>query len=436
MLLGVVDTVMVGHASPEDLAGVAVGNIFFFACVVFGMGVLFSLDPVVSQAVGAGDPVARARGVQRGIILATALAVVGMLALLLAEPVLILFRQPAEVIPLAAGYARACALGVFPFYLFVVVRQTLQAQSRVAPILVAIVVANVVNVVFNWMFVFGHLGAPAMGAVGSGWASSLSRIVMAGSLLWLSWPVIRGDLRPFRPESLRWDPMRRMVRLGTPIGLQMGMEYGAFGLSGMLMGLLGTISVAGHQIALNLASLTFMVPLGVAQATAVLVGQGVGAADPGRARRAATGGLLAGAAFMTLTMLLFILVPGPLARLYSSDVAVVTLAVALLPIAGVFQVADGLQAVAAGVLRGVGDTRVPMLVNLFGFWLVGLPLGGWLAFRRGVGPAGIWWGLALGLAVVAVLLLARIRRRMRKGLKRVVMDDDDPAHPLPTDGEP
>jgi MATE family multidrug resistance protein len=425
MLLGVVDTVMVGHASPQDLAGVAVGNIYFFACVVFGMGVLFSLDPVVSQAVGAGDEAARARGVQRGVLLASALAVAGMLALLLAEPVLIVFRQPAEVIPLAAGYARACALGVFPFYLFVVVRQTLQAQSRVTPILLAIVAANLVNVLFNWAFVFGNLGSPAMGAVGSGWASSLSRIVMAACLLLLSWPLIRGDLRPFRPESLRWAPLRRMLRLGTPIGLQMGMEYGAFGLSGMLMGLLGTISVAGHQIALNLASLTFMVPLGVAQATAVLVGQGVGGSDPGRARRAAVGGLLAGAGFMTVTMLMFILAPGPLARLYSSDAAVVTLAIALLPIAGVFQVVDGLQAVAAGVLRGVGDTRVPMLVNLVGFWVVGLPLGGWLAFRRDAGPAGIWWGLALGLAVVAALLLARIHRRMHGALERVIMDDDD-----------
>ena len=425
MLMGVVDTIMVGHVSPEDLAAVALGNIYFFAGAIFGMGLLFSLDPVVSQAVGAGDEEAQARAVQRGLVLALVLSGLTGLILLLAEPVFVLARQPEAVIPRAAGYAVATIPGVLPFYGFIVLRQTLQAQGRVNPILAAIVVANLLNVFFNWVLVYGNLGMPAMGAVGSGWASSLSRFVMAGTLVAVTWGSFRHKLRPWRPETLRLRPMVRMVRLGAPIGVQMGMEYGAFGLAGVLMGVLGTVSMAGHQIALNLASLTFMVPVGISQATAVLVGRGVGAQDPDRARRAALGGVLVGGGFMTLPMMIFLTLPGPLARLYSSDAAVVALAATLLPIAGVFQVADGVQVVAAGVLRGVGDTRVPMVLNLLGFWLVGLPVGVYLAFPRLMGPRGLWWGLALGLGVVAVLLVLRIRSRLAGELARLVVEDDE-----------
>jgi len=425
MLMGVVDTIMVGHVSPADLAAVALGNIYFFASAVFGMGLLFALDPVVSQAVGAGDGEAVARAVQRGLLLAVGLTGVAALLLSVAEPALTLLRQPPEVIPKAAGYARATIPGILPFYLFVVLRQTLQAQGRVLPILAAIVVANLANVLFNWVLVYGNLGAPALGAVGSGWASSLSRGVMALSLLGIAWVLLRPHVRPFRPESMRWKPMVRMLRLGAPIGAQMAMEYGAFGLAGLLMGLLGTIAVAGHQIALNLAALTFMVPWGVSQATAVLVGRGVGAEDPDRARRAAVGGLILGAGFMTLTMVVFFTVPGPLARIYSGDPPVLALAATLLPIAAVFQVFDGIQVVALGILRGVGDTRAPMILNLLGFWAVGLPLGIALAFPGEMGPHGLWWGLAAGLAVVAVLLLARTRRRLTGELQRLETGDED-----------
>lgn len=424
MLMGFVDTVMVGRVSPVDLAAVALGNIYFFACVVFGQGVLFALDPVVSQAVGAGDQIALARGVQRGLVLGVVLSLLAGGLLFWAEPVLLALRQPPDVVPLAAGYARASIPGIVPFYLFVVLRQTLQAQGRLAPILTAIVVANAGNVLFNWMFVYGNLGAPALGAVGTGWASSLSRTVMGLGLLALTWTLLRDYIRPFRPESIRVRPLGRMVRLGAPIGLQFSMEYGAFGVAGLLMGLLGTIPMAGHQIALNLASLAFMVTLGVSQAAAILVGRGVGAGDPDRARRAASGGLLTGTGFMVLTMLLFWLLPEPLARLYSGDREVVLLAASLLPIAAVFQVVDGIQVVAAGVLRGVGDTRVPMWANLFGFWVAGLPVGAALAFRAGMGPRGIWWGLAAGLTVVAGLLLGRIRSRLGGELIRLSLDED------------
>jgi MATE family multidrug resistance protein len=422
---GVVDSIMVGHVSPVDLAAVALGNLYFFAAVVFGMGTLFALDPVISQALGADDDEAVARGFQRGIALALVLSLVGTAVMLPAHAVLAALRQPAELVPVAAGYVLATAPGVLPFYLYLVQRQTLQAMGRMRPIVWAMVVANLANVGFNWVLIYGKLGFPAMGAVGSGWASTLSRALMAVTLLVLAWPELAPHLRPFRREVRRWAPMARLIRLGAPTGAQLQLEFGAFAAAGLLMGLIGTVAVAGHQVALNLASLTFMVPLGVAQAAAVLVGRSVGQADPPAARRAAGAGLLVGGGFMTLTAALFLLLPGPLARIYSSDLPVVSLAMVLLPIAGIFQVFDGLQVVASSALRGVGDTRAPMLVNLLGFWVLGLPLGLVLAFPLGLGARGIWWGLALGLAVVALLLLVRVRSRFGRDLRRVLIDDSD-----------
>ncbi len=422
MMQGVVDSIMVGRVSPTDLAAVALGNVYFFAAVVFGMGTLFTLDPVVSQALGAGDEEGVARGAQRGVFLAVALAVLASTLLLTAEPVLTLLRQPADVVPIAAGYASAAAWGVLPFYLYVVQRQVLQAMGRLRPILWAIFVANLANVVFNWVLVFGNLGAPRLGAVGAGWASSGSRLVMALMIAAFAWPRLKGYLLPLRPETLRWKPIERMLRVGAPTGVQFQLEFGAFAAAGLSMGLLGTVAVAGHQVALNLASLTFMVPVGVAQAVAVLVGRAVGREDPWAARRAAGAGLVVGAGFMVFTALAFLLLPGPLARLYSPDAAVIALGASLLPIAGIFQVADGVQVVSAAALRGIGDTRAPMLINLLGFWVIGLPVGLGLAFSAGLGPPGVWWGLAIGLAVVAVLLGRRVRVRLGRDLRRLVFD--------------
>ena len=429
MSLGAVDTLMVGRVSAPDLAAVALGNVYFFSCVIFGMGVLFALDPVIAQAMGAGDHEGIARGLQRGLLLATLLAVLASILLLPAHAALTFARQPAEVVPLAAGYALATIPGILPFYVFTALRQTLQAMGRVAPIVWTILIINVVNAFLNWVLIYGNLGAPALGAVGTGWASSISRFLMVGALLAFSWPALRPYLNRFRPEALARAPMVRMVRLGVPIGLQMQFEFGAFGLAGLMAGWLGTVAVAGHQIALNLSAMTFMVPVGIGQATAVLVGQAVGRADPPGARRAAVGGLMLGVGFMGCTAVLFTLAPTLLARAYTPEVAVVALAASLLPIAAVFQVFDGIQIVSASILRGVGDTRVPMIVNLVGFFALGLPVGTLLAFQGEMGARGIWWGLAAGLAMVALLLALRVRQRMGRELRRIVFEDDPGTNP-------
>jgi MATE family multidrug resistance protein len=297
-------------------------------------------------------------------------------------------------------------------------------MDRVRPIVLAIVVANLVNVALNWVLVFGRLGFPALGPIGTGWASTFSRWTMLLVLGLLTVGRLRPYLRPAGRVVLEPRPLWRMIRLGAPVGAQFQAEMGAFALVALLMGWLGTAQMAGHQVAINLASLTFMVPVGIAQAGAVRVGQAVGRGDPAAARQAVKSSLLSGAAFMTCTAVLFLTFPDFLTDLYTSEPQVVAVAVALIPIAGVFQVFDGLQAVSAGVLRGIGDTTAPFVANLGAFWMIGLPVGIWLGFRTGAGPAGLWWGLTLGLALLALFLLLRVRFKMRRELQRIVIDDE------------
>jgi len=260
--------------------------------------------------------------------------------------------------------------------------------------------------------------------VGAAWGTSISRWFMLVALAVLGWGLLRPALRPLRRDAFAIGPLIRFLRIGAPIGAQQWLEFGVFGAAGLLMGLMGTVAVASHQVALQLAALTFMIPVGVAQATGVIVGQAVGRSDPEGARRAVGAGLATVTAFMTGTAIMFLTLPGPLARVFSSDPTVVAAAAALLPIAGVFQVFDGLQVAGAGALRGIGDTRVPMILNLVGFWLIGLPACVVLGFVRGMGPQGVWWGLALGIGVVGVLLMFRIRRRFGRELRRLVIDEE------------
>jgi MATE family multidrug resistance protein len=423
MLMGVVDTIMVGRVSAAALAAVALGNMYFFAISIFGMGVLFSLDPIIAQALGARDELAVRRGLQRGLVLSLVLTVPITLALLTVRPVLELVNQPADVIPNAAGYVYRNALSVWPFYVFVVLRQTLQAHHRVLPIGLTILAANILNVALNYAWIYGNFGFPAMGVIGSAWATAASRWFMAIVLLALGWSTLKRYFAERAPNLLDLGPLWRMLRLGLPIGTQMMLEGGAFNIMALLMGWLGVVQVAAHQIALNLASLTFMVPLGVASAAAVIVGHAVGRGDAEGVRRSTFASLVVGAGFMLCTGVLFIAAPELLARLYTPDAAVIALAALLLPIAGVFQVFDGLQVVAIGLLRGLGDTRTPMIVNVVGFWCLGMPVSLWLGFGLDYGAQGLWWGLVVGLIVVAVFLILRVHRREQHGLERVIIDE-------------
>lgn len=430
--LGLVDTIMVGHVSATALAAVALANLYMFGISIFGLGVLFSLDAIVSQALGANDELAVARGLQRGLLLAIVLAVPTSLLLLLVEPVLTLVRQPPEVIPFVTGYVYRIVPAMVPFYAFIVLRQTLQAHHRMGPVVVTIIVINLLNAILNYAWIFGHFGFPALGVLGSAWATCVSRWLMALLLLATGWRYLSRYLRVLAPRVLRPEPLGRMFRLGAPIGGQMMLEWGAFGLVGLLMGWLGVAQVAAHQVALNLASLTFMVPMGIGSAAAVMVGHAVGREDPDGVRRASVAALVVAAGFMVVAALLFIVLPAELAGLYTNSAEVIALAALLLPIAGLFQVFDGLQVVSMGLLRGLADTRVPMLVSVVGFWCIGIPVSLWLGFARDLGAPGLWWGFVAALGMVAIILLARLKHLERREVIRVIIDEyayDDSAGP-------
>ena len=419
MAMGTVDTMFMGRVSGQAVASVAIGHTYFWVTVILGIGILFALDPLITQAVGADDEPSIARAVQRGFILAVALAALTCLLLVPGEQVLRFLRQPPEVIPDAARFARASIAGILPLYCFVVVRLMLQARRRVAPLVVAILAGNAANAALNWWFVM-HEG---WGPRGSGWASSISRWLMLATLLAIAWRDLRPYLRPWLPETLTIRPMLRLLGIGVPIAIQYELEVNAFAVVAVMMGWIGATAMAGHQISINIAAMTFMVPLGISAAAAVRVGYAVGAGDALAVRRAAAAALAIGVGFMSLTAITMLVAPYPLARAYTPDVAVLATAVMLLPLAGLFQVFDGIQVVAVGILRGTGDTRTPMIINVLGFWLLGVPTSWYLGIHTSLGPRGLWWGFVAGLGAVAAMLLLRVRHRLRQQIGRTVVDE-------------
>lgn len=419
MSMGVVDTLMVGRVSARVLAAVALGNLYFFNVTILATGSLMALDPIVAQAVGAGEHEAVARALQRGVVLALGFSVFCALLIAPATGVLTTLHQPSEIVGDAAAYLRISLAGLVPYLVFVVLRQTLQATHRVAPIVWTMIVANLSNAGFNWVFVYGHLGSPVLGVAGSAIATAISRWLMLLLLLAGAWPELRPLVLPVRGDARAWAPLRQMLRIGLPIGGQQALEAGAFGAIGLLMGVLGTTEMAAHQVAITLAAFTFMVPLGVGSATAVRVGRAIGAGDQIRARAAIRAGYACGVGFMALTAIGFLLFPRVLAAAFTGDAGVIAVAATLIPIAGVFQVFDGGQAVGAGVLRGAGDTTAPLVAMLGSYWLVGVPVSAYLGFHTSLRAAGLWWGFVVSLAGVAIFLFLRIRAVFARGVTRL-----------------
>jgi len=414
MAMGVVDTWMVGQL-PDDglgLAGVGLGHTWSFMFTIFMIGTGTGAGAIMAQANGAGDQ----EGYQRA--LAHTLKLLSLVAL----PVLALhfvgtyglavLDQPPEAIPLGASYAAILGLSM-PFILAItVLREGLQARGVMRPGMWIMLIGNVVNIAGNYAFVFGLGPIPAMGAIGVAWSTLLVRAAQALAIL----PFARHELQALR-AGLRLPKVptafRKLAKLSLPVGIQSGLEVWAFSGATLLIGAFGAQAIAAHQVALNMASLSFMVPLGIAGAAAARVGNLVGAGAPwGRAAWAAVG---MGATVMSVSAMVFLNFPTQLASIYvPGQPETLALAATLLPVAGLFQLVDGTQAVAFGVLRGAGDTAGPVAINVVGYYVLGLPIGWALAHAAGLGPIGVWYGLALGLAVVAFLLVGRIGVMLRR----------------------
>lgn len=418
MSMAIVDTMMVGHLpnSPTAMGAVSLGSNIFIVLALFGGGLLLGLDTLVSQAFGAGKREDCHRSLVNAIYLSIALTP------FLAAPVWLLpsllggMHVDPGVLALAMPYSKALVAGLFPLLLYFAVRRCLQAMNMVKPVAFALISANIVNALGNWILVYGKLGVHAMGTVGSGWSTAIARTYMAsvlvGYLLWYD--------RKHRTELLKTPVdidlprIRRLITLGFPAALQFTLESGVFALVTALIARLGAVPLASHQIALNTVAFTYMVPLGVASAAAVRVGQALGRKDPRGAGDAGGTAILLGAAFMTCASAALLLFPRWIARMYTPDEVVIRSTFRLLAAGAAFQLFDGIQTVATGALRGAGDTRTPMLCHFTAYWIIGLPLGAWLCFRRGWGAFGLWAGLSLALILIGIVLLFVWRRMVRR----------------------
>ncbi len=406
---GVVDTIMVGRLGPEAIGAVALGNAVYYTPSLFGIGLLLGLDTLISQAYGRNDHDECHRWLAQAVYLA--LIVTPPLMLLVAALSFGFARFGVNpVVAGAAGdYLRIMNWGTLPLLIYGASRRYLQGVGQVRIITVTYIVANLLNWGGNWALIYGHLGFPALGVRGSAISTCVARLSMAATLLLFAW---RYERRRGHPLFRNWarpqlDRLRTLLRLGLPAAGQIVLEVGAWNLATFSAGYLDPVSLATHSIALNYASITYMVPLGVSAAAAVSVGHAIGAGDPARARRAGWLALALGTGFMLCAAVVFLAAPGPLIALYTSDPRVLRVGPALLGLAALFQIFDGIQTVSTGALRGLGETRTPMFANFVGYFILGLPLGFSLCFLAGWGIYGTWIGLTLALVVIAATLLAR-----------------------------
>jgi MATE family multidrug resistance protein len=417
--MGFVDTLMAGRLGPDALAGIALGSVAFFFVAIVLSSMLFAVGPLVAQATGARRPEEAVRALRQGLLWALLLTLPAMAALWAMPALLRVLGQDPVVVELASSYLRTVAWSMGPFLVFTALRAYLEGQGHTRPLMYVAFVGVGLNVVANQAFMFGRWGFPALGIAGTGVATSLVYAAMAAlALAYVGW-------RYRWPSALggrwRWDgaTAREVLRLGWPISVTVGFETGLFAVSAVLMGRIGSAELAGHQIAIQTASLTFMIPLALGVATSARVGHAVGRGDPLGARAAGAVGIGLALLTMVASAALFLFAPRAIVGLYldlgdPANAVVVGHAVAFLGVAAAFQLFDGLQVSAIGALRGLKDTRAPMLITLVSYWLVGIGGGVGLAFGLGLGGVGLWWGLVLGLGVAGAALLARFLALLRR----------------------
>jgi multidrug resistance protein, MATE family len=410
--MGLADTIMVGRLPDSAVAigATSVGNALFYGFGVFGYGLISGLDSIVSQAFGAKDLPAVRRGMAAGLTLAALAAPILISCIYAGIPLLGMIGVQPVVRVQAASFVDILVWSLPLLLLYSVFRCFLQGVHHVRPITFALVSANLVNILGNWVLIYGHWGAPAMGVRGSALSTLLARIYMAGVLF----AAIRlHDPTAFRGLRVAWSEVGRLFRLGLPAAMTIGFEMGVFGTATALAGTLDPVSVAAHAIALNAASVTYMIPLGIGAAGAVSVGRAIGAGDRRAAARAGWIAIGIAAFYEVFAAISFVLFPKQIASAYTADPRVISLSGTLLGIAAVFQLFDGLQTTAGGVLRGSGDTKTALVWNLLSYWVIGLPLGYWLCFRLGWGAAGLWDGLCLALVLIGSGLLTAWARNPR-----------------------
>jgi MATE family multidrug resistance protein len=418
VMLGVVDSMMVGRVGAVPLAASSLVNGLVFLVMVFGLGMSLAITPLVAISRGRNDHE------QCGVILRQALLVNVVISIILTLLILFLsdlifyLNQPPEVALQASSYARILGYSIIPFMLFQSYRQFIEGLSFTRPAMYVTVLANLVNAFGNWILIYGNLGAPAMGLDGAGYSTLITRIFMALCIMgYVLWSIKFKIYDPsFRFRGISRKVIRRILSIGFPTGVQHFFEVGAFAFSAVIIGWLGSKPLAAHQIALSMASITFMSVLGVSAAGTIRVGNALGKRDIHEVRAAGLTAILLAAGVMACFAISFIIFRHFLPTLYIENSEVVSIAASLLVIAAFFQMSDGVQAVGLGILRGITDVKIPMIISFVAYWVVGFPIGYLLGFSGGMGVIGVWIGLLIGLTIAAVFFTLRFFVKIKEML--------------------
>ena len=416
IMMGVVDSVMVGEIGAAPLAGASLGNSFFFLIFIIGLGVAMSVTPLIAILVGAERFSECGIYFRQSLIVNMSLGLILMVIIVFCSDLFEFFNQPPEVATQASSYAKIIALSILPAMLFHTYKQFIEGFSIMIPAMVIAITANIINAFANWVFIYGNLGMPALGLDGAGWATFSSRVFMA---LTIALYVMNKEFFKkydvnFHFRNVNFKVIKKILQIGLPSGFQYFFEVGAFSFAVIMIGWLGTNPLAAHQIAINLASITFMSVLGISAAGGIRVGNEVGKKDISEVRRAGFTAIIMGASIMFICGIIFITFNKFLPTLYIDDAAVVKIASSLLIIAAIFQVSDGTQGVGIGVLRGLMDVKIPTLITFVAYWVIALPIGYVLGFIFDFGVQGVWVGLLLGLTASATMLTIRFNIKSRQ----------------------
>ena len=416
VMIGVIDSAMVGRVGPTPLAASALANGLFFIMMVIGIGISYAISPLVAISQGSGDKSGISKILHQSLMinLCTGLILSGIT--FFGAGLIKYMNQPSDVVAYAVPYFRIISLSIIPVMVFQTYRQFLEGLGIVRPAMLINIFANVFHAFFNWVLIFGKFGIPAMELNGAGIATIISRILMA--LIIVAFVLKSRNFEQYGVKTFITAPdigiIKKILGVGIPTSIQYFFEVSAFSIAAVMVGWINTVSLAAHQIALNLASITYMVVLGLSSAGAIRVGRYYGEKNQTGIRRAGFTVLFIAVLFMLISGLIFVLFRNYLPHFYVRDPLTIEIAAGLLIIAAFFQIFDGLQAVGLGILRGLTDAKIPTIITFIAYWVVGLPVAYLLGFTAGFGVDGIWIGLLSGLATSAFLLTLRFNSKSLK----------------------
>jgi MATE family multidrug resistance protein len=416
IMMGVVDSLMVGVLGSVPLAAASLGNSLTLLIFIVGIGVSFAVTPLVAISVGAKKFTECGIYFRQSLLVNVTFGFILMSVTIFCSELIIYFDQPVEVMTIAKSYTKILGLSAIPMMLFQTYKQFIEGLSIMKPAMIITILANIVNAFTNWILIFGNLGFPALGLDGAGWATFTSRVFMASGLMIyvMNRQFFKQYDVSFHFKNINIPVIKKILSLGLPSGIQYFFEVGAFAFAVLMIGWLGTNQLAAHQIAINLASISFMVVLGVSTAGSIRVGNAVGKQNVRQVRQAGFTTIIIAICFMAMSGIVFIVFRNLLPMLYIENEAVITIASSLLVIAALFQLSDGVQAVGIGILRGLTDVKIPTAITFIAYWIVGLPTGYLLGFNLGYDVEGVWIGLLAGLTTSAILLTLRFNIKSKQ----------------------